>query len=194
MQSKLQEVVLIRHGETEWTKNGQHTSFTDLDLTENGKVQAKKVKTRIEGRSFAKVFCSPLKRAKQTCEICGLLDQAEILPDLTEWNYGKYEGITTVEVRKTHQDWLLWTHGAPGGESPEQVAKRANNVIEKILSAGDDVAIFSSGHFMRMLITRWLELPPIEGRRFYLSTASYSLLGFEREIRVVKTLNDTSHC
>jgi len=190
MKDKLPEIFLIRHGETAWTLSGQHTSFTDIGLTENGRRQARQIKKKLVLRNFNKVFCSPLKRAKETCQLCGLYDKAEILDDLTEWNYGNYEGLKTSEIRKDWPDWLLFRDGAPHGESPEEVSKRADRVIQKVVAINSNVALFTSGHFSRALAARWVDLKAERGKNFYLSTGSLSILGWEREIPVIKLWND----
>lgn len=188
---KQPEIFLIRHGETIWSLSGQHTSYTDIGLTENGKLQAKRIKKKLVLRTFSKVFCSPSRRAKETCQLCGLLDKAEIIDDLSEWNYGRYEGLKTADIREQNPDWLLFSDGAPGGESPEAVAIRADRVIQKIVAINSNVAIFSSGHISRVLAARWIDMRPERGKNFILAPASVSVLGWEREIPVIKLWNDT---
>jgi broad specificity phosphatase PhoE len=174
-------IVLVRHGETEWSRSGKHTSFTDLPLTEEGRHAARALNLR--GRELALVLTSPLARARETCALAGLTCAVD--PDLAEFDYGEYEGLTTKEIRATRPDWSLWTDGAPGGETPEQVGARVDRVIARCLAAGGDVALFAHGHVLRVLVARWLELPPSRGGGFALDTASVSELGFERESRVV---------
>ncbi len=188
---KQPEIFLIRHGETTWSLSGQHTSFTDIGLTENGKQQATRIKKKLVLKTFSKVFCSPSRRAKETCQLCGLLDKAEILDDLSEWNYGHYEGLKTAEIREQNPDWLLFRDGAPGGESPEEVTMRADRVIQKIVAIHNNVAIFSSGHFSRVLAARWIDLRAERGKNFFLAPAALSVLGWEREVPVIKLWNDT---
>lgn len=184
------EVYICRHGETEWTLSGQHTSYTDITLTENGEVQARQLKKRLEGISFDKVFTSPLIRAKHTCDIVGFGKGAEIWHDLFEWNYGDVEGKTTQEIRKTTPGWTIFNNGAPGGESIQEVSDRADRVIERVRQFDGRVALFSSGHFSRVLAARWLGLSAKEGALFALNTASLSILGYERDTPVLHLWNE----
>lgn len=184
-----QRVYICRHGETEWSRSGQHTSFTDLPLTEKGEKQVIELGKRLEGLDFSEVFCSPLLRARQTCEIGGLMDQAVIDDDLFEWRYGDYEGVKTVDIRKRVPDWSVFTHGCPNGESVTDVQKRADNMVQKIRDVNGDVAIFSSGHFSRVLTARWLGLPVVAGRHFILNTGTLSILTYEREAPAIKMWN-----
>lgn len=190
MKDKQPEIFLIRHGETAWSLSGQHTSFTDIGLTENGKRQSRQIKKKLVLRTFAKVYCSPLKRAQETCKLCGLFDKAEILDDLKEWNYGEYEGLKTAKIREEDPDWLLFRDGAPGGESPEDVARRADRVIQKVMAVHNNVALFTSGHFARVLAARWINLRAEKGQNLFLSTGSLSILSWEREVPVIKLWND----
>lgn len=185
------QIYLCRHGETLWTLSKQHTSTTDIALTENGKNQARLLGDRLKEIQFEKVFSSPLVRAKQTCTLAGLYPI--LSEDLMEWNYGKYEGLDHNEIIQTNPNWNLFTQGAPDGETPEQVGKRADHFFEKIKHLSGNIAIFSHGHFSRILAARWLNLNPEMGKLFYLSVASLSLLGFERKQKVVKLWNDSSH-
>jgi broad specificity phosphatase PhoE len=186
---------LARHGETEWSLSGQHTGLTDLPLTAHGEELAKKLETRLKGMSFAKVFTSPLQRAKRTCELAGFGTVAEVLPDLVEWNYGDYEGIKTHDIHKGRPDWDLFKHGAPGGESVHQVTMRANRVIEELREVDGDVLCFSSGHFLRALAGSWLGLGAGGGRYFVLSTTSLSALSYEHNIHepVIKLWDETGY-
>lgn len=186
------KIFLIRHGETEWSRDDKHTGLTDIPLTENGREQAKKLGQRLKGHVFKRVFTSPLKRAEETCRLSGFGAHVEINRDLVEWNYGDYEGRKTVDILKENPGWSLFLHGAPAGESVAEVSLRADRVIEKIQTVHGDVAIFSSGHFLRMLAVRWIELVPSTGRLLLLSTASISVLGYERETRVIARWNDTA--
>jgi broad specificity phosphatase PhoE len=186
-------IYLIRHGQTAWSESGQHTGLTDIPLTENGKSEAAKLKKRLNSLSFKKVICSPLMRAKETCQICGFLSQAEINNDALEWNYGKYEGLTTSQIHAHDPDWNVFTKGCPGGESLSDVEKRALHLIATVKKVQGDVAIFSSGHFLRAFATLWIGLPIQRGTSFFLSTASLSILGYERETPVFITWNDTTH-
>jgi len=183
------EIVLIRHGQTEWSANGRHTSYTDLDLTPPGADQARAVGSRLHGRTFAAVLSSPRKRALRTAELAGL-EVTDTTEDLAEWNYGEYEGITTAEIRRTRQpDWSLWTDGCPGGESPEQVGARLDRVLARardLLTEGD-VALVAHGHSLRVAGARWLGLQPKAGALLKLDTATLSMLGFEHEVDPVLT-------
>lgn len=187
------EILLLRHGETEWSVSGQHTSFTDIPLTDNGRVHGELMGRRIAGRRFALVLSSPLTRARETCRLAGLGDEAELSDDLREFAYGEYEGITTPDIRRDRPGWDLWRDGAPGGETAAQVGERCDRVIERALAADGDVALFGHGHALRVLGARWLGLPPEAGGLLALSTGSLCILGFERERRVIWLWNDTNH-
>jgi broad specificity phosphatase PhoE len=183
------EIVLVRHGETEWSLAGKHTSRTDLGLLEEGKQRAKQVGGELAGRSFALVLCSPLRRAQETCELAGFLGQAEIVDDLREWSYGEYEGLTTLEIREPRPDWNLWVDGCPGGESPAEVATRADRVLERVRAVEGDVLVFAHGHILRVLAARWIGGEVPLGRRLKLSAGSISGLGFERATEVLTRWN-----
>lgn len=187
---RVREVVLVRHGETEWSKAHRHTSFTDLPLTEVGQRQAAALGPVLAGRRFAAVVSSPRQRAGRTAELGGLAVTA-VDDDLTEWNYGDYEGLTTQEIRGTRPDWLLWTDGCPGGESPTQVGARADRLLARIrpLLADGDVALVGHAHVLRVLSARWIGLPPSHGRLLRLDTATISTLGFEHEREVILRWN-----
>lgn len=185
------KLYLMRHGETEWSLNGNHTGLTDIPLTENGEKQAKALAKRVV--PFDHVFSSPLKRAFKTCEICGLGEQAQITDALLEWNYGEYEGLKTAEIREKNPDWDIFTHGGPKGESPEDVQRRVQAFIDKLLTLDGDIALFSSGHILRAFTAIWVGAPLTLGRNLVLSTASFSLLTFYREDPVIQVWNDTSH-
>jgi broad specificity phosphatase PhoE len=174
-------VYLARHGETAWTVSGQHTGVTDLPLTGPGEVQARQLGERLAGLTFAEVLTSPLRRAVRTCELAGFGSAARVEPDLREWNYGAYEGLTSVEIRNERPDWQLFRDGCPGGESPDQVGERADRVARRVRAMGGDVLLFSSGHFLRVFAARWLELEPGAGRYFLLGTASLSAVGYEHD-------------
>jgi probable phosphoglycerate mutase len=184
------EVVLVRHGETEWAKLGRHTGRTDIPLTDEGRAQAELAGRRLVGREFALVLTSPLSRAAETCRLAGFADQCETTDDLLEWDYGDYEGRRTVEIRVDRPGWTLWADGVPGGETASQVGGRADKVIERALAAPGDVLLFAHGHLLRVLGARWLDLEPTAGRLFALSPATLSVLGFERETRVFQRWND----
>jgi broad specificity phosphatase PhoE len=186
-------VFLIRHGETEWSKSGQHTGGTDLPLTEAGMEQGRLLTERLKGIEFATVLTSPLQRAVETCRQADLMHKAGVLDDLREWDYGAYEGLTTPEIRRQQPDWSIWSHGAPQGESPEQVSERADRVLERARNAPGDVALFSHGHMLRAVGARWLGLPVAAGQHLMLSTASVSVLGYERETPVIRLWNGRAH-
>ncbi len=184
-----QNVALVRHGETEWSLNMRHTGRTDVELTGDGRREAERLGRTLRARTFTLVLTSPLKRATETCRLAGFGERAEHRDDLMEWDYGEYEGRTTVAIRREAPEWTLWRDGAPGGESPEQVGARADRMLEEIREADGDVLIFSHGHFLRTLTARWLDLEPSEGRLFALDPATLSMLGFEREQPVVQIWN-----
>jgi broad specificity phosphatase PhoE len=186
-------VLLIRHGETEWSRSGQHTSRTDLPLLDEGRPGAEALGRRLAGRSFALVLTSPLERARETARIVGLGDAAEVTGDLRELGYGSYEGLTTAEIRAGRPGWDLWRDGAPGGEPLAAASDRADRVIARVEAVGGDVVLFSHGHILRILGARWLGLPPETAAGLALSTAALCDLGYERERRVVWLWNDTSH-
>jgi probable phosphoglycerate mutase len=195
MSKPLPVIHLARHAETAWSLSGQHTGLTDLPLTERGERHARLLGERLAGRTFAKVLTSPLQRAKRTCEIAGFCAQAEIDRDLVEWNYGDYEGRRTVEILADRPGWQLFRDGCPGGESPEQVGARADRVVGRLRAVDGDVLLFSSGHFLRVLASRWLGLEAAAGRFFVLGTAALSALGYEhdRSEPVIRLWNDTLH-
>jgi probable phosphoglycerate mutase len=196
MSEPLPTIYLARHGETAWSLSGQHTSITDLPLTERGERNASRLGERLEGLTFAKVLTSPLQRAMRTCALAGFGREAEIDPDLVEWNYGDYEGRLTDEIRAERPGWQLFRDGCPGGESPEQAAARADRVISRLRQLQGDVLLFSSGHFLRVLAARWLGLEPAAARYFLLSTASLGALGYEHNDSsepVIRLWNDTRH-
>jgi broad specificity phosphatase PhoE len=184
-----QEVWLIRHAETEWSRDGRHTGVTDVSLTDEGREAARALGDRVGDRRFALVLTSPLERARETAALAGLGQGAQIRDDLLEWNYGEYEGVTTAEIRETRPGWYLWTDGAPGGESPAEVGVRCDRVIEDVLRAEGDVALVAHGHILRALGARWVEEEVEFGGRLYLGTGTLSVLGWEREVRVVRSWN-----
>jgi broad specificity phosphatase PhoE len=193
MADRPQEIWLIRHGETEWSRSGRHTGRTDLPLTPTGRRQAAALGRHLAGRPFALVLTSPLVRASETCRLAGYGAVAEPADDLREWDYGAYEGRRTVDIRAEVPAWSVWTHGVPGGETVEQVGQRARRVVERAAAAGGDVALFAHAHVLRILTACWLGLPPEGGRLFALGTASVSVLGYERETRVIKVWNQEAH-
>jgi len=188
--------VLVRHAQTEWSANGRHTSRTDLPLTETGRELARALAPRLARLGIGGALCSPARRARETCELCGLGDMAETREDLREWDYGDYEGLTSAQIHERDPDWSLWRDGCPGGESPAQVGVRADRVVAELRTRpGPDadglVAVFSHGHMLRVLGARWVTLEPAEGRRLYLATASLSALGYEHGEPVLARWNDT---
>ena len=185
--------MLARHGATEWSASGRHTGTTDVPLSETGRRQAATLRERLAGQDFALVLTSPLSRARDTCELAGLGDRAQVEPELREFDYGEYEGLTTDQIRETRPAWSIWRDGAPGGETPDDVGERADRVIARALEAGGDVALFAHGHLLRVLAARWIELPALFGGNLALSTASVSELGYERERRALWLWNDTHH-
>jgi len=194
MSEALPIVYLARHGETAWSLSGQHTGLTDLPLTERGERNAVRLGERLKGLTFERVFTSPLQRAVRTCELAGF-GAAEIDRNLLEWNYGQYEGLRSVEIYAERPDWQLFRDGCPGGESPGDVAARADVVVNRVRGIKGNVLLFSSGHFLRMLTARWLGLEPAAGRLFLLGTASLSALGYEHNLSepVIQFWNDTRH-
>ncbi len=182
------ELVLLRHGETEWSKSGQHTGRTDLPLTDVGRSEARAIAATVSGIDFEHSFSSPLQRAWETAELVGLTPERD--DDLLEWDYGDVEGVTTAEKRQTVPGWSVWTHDIVGGESIEDVGRRADRAIERFARLDGSVAVVAHGHFLRIFAARWIGLDPREGRRFVLNTSTLSLLGWERENRVIRRWND----
>jgi len=183
------EIWLVRHGETKWSRTGRHTGRSDIPLTARGREQAEALAGRLAGREFALVLSSPLQRAWETCQLAGFGEQAQLDPNLREWDYGDYEGITTAEIRETREEWNLWMDGVPNGETLPQVAARALDVIDRASQAEGDVALFAHGHLLRILGASWIGLAPQQGRLLALSTASISVLSYERENRVISQWN-----
>ncbi|HWT77894.1 MAG TPA: histidine phosphatase family protein, partial [Candidatus Methylomirabilis sp.] len=179
MSDALPVLYLARHGETAWSLSGQHTGLTDLPLTKRGERNARQLGERLKGLSFARVFTSLLQRAARTCELAGFGGAAEVEPGLLEWDYGKYEGRTTMDIHRERPGWYIFRDGCPNGESPEEVGARADRVVSRVRPVQGDVLLFSSGHFLRVLAARWLGLEPGAGRYFLLSTASLSALGYD---------------
>ena len=188
-------IYLARHGETAWSLTGQHTGLSDLPLTERGERNARRLGKRLSGVVFANVFTSPLQRAARTCELAGFGAVAKVDPNLVEWNYGEYEGLRTVEIQAKRPGWQLFRDGCPGGESPEQVGKRADHTVSRVRECKGNVLIFSSGHFLRVLAARWLGLEPAAGEFFMLRTAALSALGYENDLsRLVIDFWDDTGC
>ena len=195
MNKALQITYLARHGETAWTITGQHTGRTDLPLTQIGEANALRLGERLRELTFAKVFTSPLRRAMRTCELAGFGSVVEIDDDLLEWDYGDYEGRLTVDILKERPDWQLFRDGCPGGESPQQIAARADCMVSRMRAVDGDVLIFSSGHFLRVLAARWIGSEPGNGKFLMLGTASLSALGYEHSMLhpAIRLWNDTHH-
>jgi len=184
-----QRVLLIRHGETEWSLNGRHTGTTDIPLTENGRMVARRLKPLLRTQTFARVWTSPLQRALETCELAGLSSQAEIDRDLIEWNYGDYEGLTPKQIQAMRPGWLIFTDGCPNGETPGEVSARVDRVIAKIRSLEGDVALFSHGHLLRTFAARWLGFSAEHGSHFLLDTATVNVMSYYRDIPAIKRWN-----
>jgi probable phosphoglycerate mutase len=184
------DLVLIRHGETEWSAVGKHTSRTDLDLTHRGEREAVQLAPALAGRTFRAVLSSPRGRALRTADLAKL-PVTRIDDDLAEWDYGEYEGVTTAEIHRTRPDWSLWTDGAPGGESPAQIQTRLDRVLDRVrpLLAEGDVALVAHGHALRVLAARWIGLPASGGALLRLDTGTLSVLGFEHDRPVITRWN-----
>jgi probable phosphoglycerate mutase len=180
---------LVRHGETQWSVSGRHTGRTDIPLTEKGEHDAIRIGRYLKDRNFAVVLTSPSLRARETCRLAGFGEKAKLDPNLREWDYGDYEGRTTQEIRKVRPGWSLWKDGVPSGESIDQVAARAQAVIDHVAGSLGDVLLFAHGHILRVLFCCWLGLPPADGRLFALATGTVSMLGYEHEVRVITRLN-----
>jgi probable phosphoglycerate mutase len=182
-------VVLVRHGDTEWSSSGRHTSYTDVPLTERGREQARSLATRLAGIECTLVLSSPRRRARETAELAGLGHRVDVTDDLAEWDYGEYEGLTTAQIHARRPGWSLWRDGCPGGENAEQVGLRADRVLAAVSSVEGPVAAFSHGHMLRVLGARWIELAPSAGARLALSAGALSVLGHERDTRVLARWN-----
>jgi probable phosphoglycerate mutase len=182
-------VFAIRHGETAWSLSGQHTGTTDIPLTDNGCRLAARIGPVLEREVFALVLTSPLQRARETCELAGLGARAVLDPDLVEWNYGDYEGLTPKQIHEKAPGWLIFRDGCPGGETSEQVGARADRVIARARATSGDVALFAHGHVLRVLVARWLGLAAAAGQSFLLDTGTLNVLGYYREIPALKIWN-----
>jgi probable phosphoglycerate mutase len=187
--ARARAVYLIRHGETEWSLSGQHTGTTDIPLTENGRAVARRLAPILAEVSFALVLSSPLQRARETCELAGLGAHAVLEPDLKEWNYGEYEGLTLQEIHERRPGWMIFRDGCPGGETPAQIGARTDRLIARIRDAPGNVALFAHGHLFRVLVSRWIGLPPGAGQHFLLDTATLSVLGHYQDSPAVKIWN-----
>jgi len=185
----IQQVYLVRHGETEWSLSKQHTGRTDIPLTENGRKVASSLRPVLTSKPFALVLTSPLRRAHETCDLAGLGQHAEIDCDLVEWNYGEYEGLTPKQIHTSRPGWLIFSDGCPGGENPEDVASRVDRIIAKVRTVEGNVALFSHGHLLRMFAARWLGLPPAGGGHFLLGPATLSIVSYYRGIPAIKQWN-----
>jgi broad specificity phosphatase PhoE len=183
------EIVLARHGETEWSRDRRHTGLTDVPLTEEGRSQAAALKPRLADRDFARILVSPLARAVETCELAGLGDRAERRPELVELDYGDAEGLTTVQLRESSPGWTVWTHPTPGAETFEQVEARLRPLIAELSTTSGDVAVFAHGHILRVLAALWIGMPPQGGARLALATGKLSALGWEHETQVIRAWN-----
>ena len=192
MESSPLQLVLVRHGETEWSREGRHTGRTDMPLTADGRAEAESAGRLLSDFTFARVLSSPLARALETCRLSGFAERVETRDELLEWDYGEYEGVRTDEVHTTRPDWVLWRDGCPGGEQPGDVGARADRLLAELESGAGDIAVFGHGHMLRVLAARWLELPPSAGARFVLATATVSLLGWEHDWHTIRTWNARS--
>ena len=182
-------VFLIRHGETAWTLTGQHTGATDIPLTDNGRRFAERLRLVLAKQTFARVFVSPMQRARETCELVGLGTMAVIDPDLAEWNYGEYEGLTPEQIQEKAPGWLIFRDGCPGGEMPGQVCVRVERVIARARAVEGDVALFAHGHLLRVFVACWIKLSAGAGQHFLLDTGTLCVLGYYRDIPAVKIWN-----
>jgi broad specificity phosphatase PhoE len=192
----LPQIYLVRHGETEWTISGQHTGRTNILLTKNGEDNAKLLAKRLEKLTFSKVYTSPLLRAKRTCELAGFGSIAEDDPDLMEWNYGQFEGLTSAQIRQSHPNWQPFSDGYPGGETVDQIGERAQRVVAHLRkNVSGNILIFSHGHFLRFIAGCWLGLPFIDAHFFLVAPTSLSILGYEHNMNesCIRLWNDTSH-
>ena len=188
------DLVLVRHGQTEWSRTGQHTGRADIPLDAQGELQARTLAPALRHWSFAAVLVSPLQRARRTCELAGLAEAAQVDDDLQEWNYGDIEGRTAAQVQAEHPGWNIWKDGVSGGETIAQVGARADAVIARIGSIKGSVCLFSHGHFLRVLASRWIELAPVDGEHLALDPAALSVLGDDRGIApIIWRWNDTAH-
>lgn len=184
-----QRVVVVRHGETEWSRDGRHTGKSDIPLTQHGREQARELGPGLQHWRFALVLTSPLERAVETCRLAGYGDQAQLRPDLMEWDYGTYDGKTTRQILEERPGWSLWKDGGPGGEKAADVARRVDRVIAEVRRTEGNALLFAHGHVLRVLTARWLGQAPEEGRHYALQTASLGVLGYEHEDPVIEQWN-----
>lgn len=186
-------LVLVRHGETVWSREGRHTGRTDIALTDQGRADAGRLATVLASFTFARVLVSPLARARQTCALAGLASREELCAALMEWDYGDYEGLTRAQILDLRPGWSLWRDGCPGGEAPGDVAARVDGVIASVAEVDGDVALFAHGHVLRVLAARWLGQPPAHGERLLLDTAAVCMLDVDHDVRALRRWNDVSH-
>ena len=189
MADESRKIYLIRHGETEWSRDGKHTGVTDVSLTDHGRQTARSLEPVLAREQFVLVMTSPLQRARGTCELAGLAKDSRVEPDLMEWNYGEYEGLTTKQIQSARPGWSVFHHGCPGGESPEQVAVRADHVLAKVRAIDGNVALFAHGHILRIIAARWVNQPPSFGEHLLLDTATLSVLGYYYDTPALKAWN-----
>ena len=189
MERDSQKIYLVRHGETEWSRAGKHTGVTDVELTERGRETARSLKSVLARESFVSVLSSPLQRARETCRLAGLQESAAVETDLMEWNYGVYDGLTTKEIQSLRPGWSVFHHGCPGGETPEQIAARADRVVAKVRASSGNVALFAHGHILRVFAARWINLPPSFGEHLLLDTATVCVLGYYYDTPALKIWN-----
>jgi len=182
-------IYLIRHGETEWAKNGRHTGRTDIPLTDAGREQAGFLLPIFDDVKFSRILSSPLQRALETVKLAGVGSRVELDDDLKEWDYGDYEGITTQQIREKVPGWTIWTHPCPNGETIQQITARADRVVAQLRSTKGNIAVFSHGHFLRVLVCRWMDVGADSGRHFMLGTSTLSILGYEHDVPAIKTWN-----
>lgn len=193
MDMQRHEIVLVRHGETEWSRAGRHTGRTDVALTDRGRAHAAALRGSLGARQFKTVLISPLQRAAETARLAGFEASAEVVDDIREWDYGAYEGMTTAAIRAEIPDWSVWTHGVVHGESIDDVAARTDSVIGRLRGREGDAVVFAHGHILRVLAARWCGLEPQAGRHLFLDTATISILGYERATPAIKLWNDAHH-
>jgi broad specificity phosphatase PhoE len=184
------DLLLARHGETEWSLDGRHTGTTDFPLTENGRARARNLASRLEGRTFALVLTSPMQRAIETCRLAGLAEGAQVREDLHEWDYGDYEGITTEQIHESNPGWSLWRDGCPNGEQAADVGARADRLIAEARAVDGDVIFFGHGHMLRVVGARWVDLPPADGGLLGLGTGALCTLGYEHELPILVHWNE----
>src|SRR5689334_18215719 len=185
------QVVLVRHGETEWSRDGRHTGKSDIPLTAEGRRQAEALRRELSGWTFALVLTSPLERAMETARLAGFGEVAQPRSDLVEWDYGRYDGLTSPQIAAIDPSWSLWRDGGPGGEKPPDVGRRADHIITEVRAVGGNVLLFAHGHILRVLTARWLAEPPAGGQHYALQTAALSVLGYEHENPVIWHWNRT---